>query len=139
MNIGESPKKKNLISLTPLIDVVFILLVFFMLVSNFSTWQEIELGLNSNQSQQTTLDNKHSIINVGFNHVYLLDGKTMALNDIKQTLKQRLKTDEQHQVLIQAEGKLPIQALMPVLDNIAPIASDNMSLSKQVMPVTLIK
>ncbi|OOC09384.1 ExbD/TolR family protein, partial [Thioalkalivibrio halophilus] len=37
------PRRRNLISLTPLIDVVFILLVFFMLASSFLDWRAVEL------------------------------------------------------------------------------------------------
>jgi biopolymer transport protein ExbD len=37
------PRRKNAISLTALIDVVFILLMFFMLTSTFSKEQSIEL------------------------------------------------------------------------------------------------
>ena len=35
--------RRRLISLTPLIDVVFILLVFFMLASSFSQWRVVDL------------------------------------------------------------------------------------------------
>jgi len=41
---GAAPKRR-LISLTPLIDVVFILLVFFMLASSFMEWRLIDLQL----------------------------------------------------------------------------------------------
>ena len=39
----RSGRRRSLISLTPLIDVVFILLVFFMLASSFQDWRAIEL------------------------------------------------------------------------------------------------
>ena len=38
------PQPKLVLSLTPLIDVVFILLIFFMLVSQFSDWHEISFS-----------------------------------------------------------------------------------------------
>lgn len=38
-----SGRRRPLISLTPLIDVVFILLVFFMLASSFLDWRAIDL------------------------------------------------------------------------------------------------
>jgi len=41
--ILRRPKPKLFLSLTPLIDVVFILLIFFMLVSQFSDWRQIDL------------------------------------------------------------------------------------------------
>ena len=40
-----APPRRRLISLTPLIDVVFILLVFFMLASSFMEWRLIDLQL----------------------------------------------------------------------------------------------
>ncbi|GIR42507.1 MAG: hypothetical protein CM15mP53_04230 [Ectothiorhodospiraceae bacterium] len=36
------------ISLTPIIDVVFILLIFFMLASNFNKVGELKMGLSKN-------------------------------------------------------------------------------------------
>ncbi|WP_373510748.1 ExbD/TolR family protein, partial [Thiocapsa sp.] len=40
----ESPApRRRLIGLTPLIDVVFILLVFFMLASSLVKWQALEM------------------------------------------------------------------------------------------------
>ena len=39
----QNNRRRNLISLTPLIDVVFILLVFFMLASSFLDWRSITL------------------------------------------------------------------------------------------------
>lgn len=40
---ARSRRQRTLIGLTPLIDVVFILLVFFMLASSFQDWRRIEL------------------------------------------------------------------------------------------------
>ncbi len=37
------PRPKLVLSLTPLIDVVFILLIFFMLASQFADWRTLEL------------------------------------------------------------------------------------------------
>ncbi|WVM94262.1 MotA/TolQ/ExbB proton channel family protein [Halopseudomonas pachastrellae] len=45
-------KKRRGISLTPLIDVVFILLLFFMLSSNFMHWRQISLS-SANQTENT--------------------------------------------------------------------------------------
>ncbi|SMF19332.1 outer membrane transport energization protein ExbD [Tistlia consotensis] len=40
---GAGARRRALISLTPLIDVVFILLIFFMLASSFLDWRSIDL------------------------------------------------------------------------------------------------
>ena len=41
----DQPRKKQLVSLTPLIDVVFILLLFFMLTSSFVAWRTLDTPL----------------------------------------------------------------------------------------------
>ncbi|MEX0280950.1 MAG: biopolymer transporter ExbD, partial [Arenibacterium sp.] len=38
-----APRRRRVVSLTALIDVVFLLLLFFMLTSTFSSFGEIEL------------------------------------------------------------------------------------------------
>ena len=43
----EAKRKKTAISLTPLIDVVFILLLFFMLTSSFVAWRVVDTPLSA--------------------------------------------------------------------------------------------
>lgn len=42
---GPPVRRRSLVSITPLVDVVFILLFFFMLASSFDRWQAIDLKL----------------------------------------------------------------------------------------------
>ena len=43
MKFRQTRQYSGLISLTPLIDIIFILLIFFMLVTNFDQWHQIEI------------------------------------------------------------------------------------------------
>ena len=54
MQFGEQPPTGRLISLTPLIDVVFILLVFFMLASSFLDWRSVDLTVSSGAGAATS-------------------------------------------------------------------------------------
>lgn len=47
---GPPARRRNLVSITPLVDVVFILLFFFMLASSFDRWQGIDLTLVAAQA-----------------------------------------------------------------------------------------
>lgn len=42
--LHRTPARRAIVTLTPLIDVVFILLVFFMLASSYLDWRTIDLG-----------------------------------------------------------------------------------------------
>lgn len=66
MRLNQSlSKRRQVISLTPLIDVVFILLLFFMLSSSFVPWRQINVSMPTATSASTQeivtleiLDNK---------------------------------------------------------------------------------
>lgn len=44
MLVEPLPKKQKAISLTPLVDVIFLLLLFFMLTSTFSQFGQVEIS-----------------------------------------------------------------------------------------------
>ena len=44
-------RRRRLIGLAPLIDVVFILLLFFMLTTNFTRWRELPFDLPAAASE----------------------------------------------------------------------------------------
>ena len=54
MQFGQERPSRRLISLTPLIDVVFILLVFFMLASSGLDWRAVELSVSSGSGDAQT-------------------------------------------------------------------------------------
>lgn len=54
MHIEVAPRRAHRIGLTPLIDVVFILLVFFMLASSLLDWRGIELATGSSPAAEDT-------------------------------------------------------------------------------------
>jgi len=53
-NIRKTKRRRIPISLTPLIDVVFILLVFFMLASSFQKTRTIEMVAPSQSKSKST-------------------------------------------------------------------------------------
>lgn len=65
------------ISLTPLIDVIFILLIFFMLASRLSAWHDIDIAIASDSGtpQQVTGD-LHRVSLLGDGGM-LLDGEAL--------------------------------------------------------------
>ncbi|MGX1197576.1 ExbD/TolR family protein [Parvibaculum sp. MBR-TMA-1.3b-4.2] len=75
------------ISLTPLIDVIFILLIFFMLASRLSAWQDIDISIASDSGtpQQMTGD-LHRVSLLGDGGM-LLDGDALSADMLVARLK----------------------------------------------------
>lgn len=71
LNKGRS---RVVLSLTPLIDVVFILLVFFMLVSQFTNWRQVEMTPQASLGNQSG-DLLPLLITVGTNDTITVNGE----------------------------------------------------------------
>ncbi|MEX1033152.1 MAG: biopolymer transporter ExbD [Cellvibrionaceae bacterium] len=105
-------RRRTIISLTPLIDVVFILLVFFMLASSFLDWRTLALDTSAARqpapSQQTPF-----VVQI------LEDG--VALNDEAITLealigKARNRQPADQAVSLQPLASIRVQRTVQVLD-----------------------
>ena len=127
MKITENIRQRPLISLTPLIDVVFILLVFFMLASSFVEWKFIELGVGEPESLPINLA-QQSLITVDFDKQYTLNEEPLPLAAIVTAVKEQLRQQLVHPVLIKPAKDLPLQQLVRVLDALGEVAGPNISL-----------
>jgi biopolymer transport protein ExbD len=127
MEISTPQAKRSLISLTPLIDVVFILLIFFMLASSFLEWQYIQLSVAASDTTTDT-DIKHSVIVVNINHHYTLNEKKSSLALIKTHLQRQITLNNSHSVFVKPANELPLQQLVRFLEAIESIQGINISL-----------
>lgn len=71
-------RRRAVVSLTPLIDVVFILLVFFMLASSFLDWRAIDLDVPGSQAASSAEDSGMLVVR--------LDGDRLMRGGIPVTL-----------------------------------------------------
>lgn len=115
MNILEKRiRKKRLPNLVPLINIVFLLLIFFMLSGTLSKKDLFEVdpplsytGSNAESPEMTILirdDNKIS-----------LDDKIIPLNNLEAYLTSSLKNKSIEEVLIKADGNASSGTLSKVI------------------------
>jgi biopolymer transport protein ExbD len=108
------PRAVKRISLTPLIDIVFILLLFFILESNFLRFGELALNIPG-QDQPGESATAAIELQVFDNGQIWLDGQTLKVASFDAYLKDR-KYAAQTPVFIRAQDTLPIQMLVNVVD-----------------------
>ena len=77
------------IRLMPLIDVVFLLLIFFLVATRFSE-EERELDVllpDASEAQPLTIKPGELFINIDRDGRYFVTGKILAMDDLQRTLK----------------------------------------------------
>lgn len=127
----SSPRKKSLINLTPLIDIVFILLIFFMLATNFMRWHTLELSVG--EASEIEIDPLAvSIVSIKADASYALNKTPMALNEIISLLRSKISNRPDHPIVIQPEKGANVQAMVDVLNMVKGFAGDNVSVAKPI-------
>lgn len=80
--LTASHQRRKRPSLTPLIDVVFLLLIFFMIVSRLSVTQQTPLTLGKSANSSQSLKHEESItVEIQSDGNLLVDGTSISLGD----------------------------------------------------------
>ena len=120
-----APSRK-LIGLTPLIDVVFILLLFFMLSSNFMHWRQISLS-SANQTENTP--DEILVVRVESDAGRVThDGKTYQLSDL-DGLRTLVAEAPEAVYAVEAAPEVKTQTLVSLLDQLHRAGAQKVSMT----------
>jgi len=112
--------------MTPLIDVVFILLIFFIVTSVFKK-EELALLLNLPDSQAQTLEIEKENINIELSTDKLaFKGKELTLEALEEELK--LVEDKKRAVIVRIDEEVMYKKIMGVLDILQKYELNNLAL-----------
>lgn len=119
MNLRERRHEEPEISLTPLIDVVFLLLIFFMVSTTFTRITEITVDLP--EAQATPSERERNVIDViiDVQGRYFVDDRLLVnrqTDTLRRALEEQAGDKEAPTVLISADAKTPHQAVITAMD-----------------------
>lgn len=119
------------VNITPLIDVVFILLIFFMISTTFKKESHIELSLPKASSELAQNKQEKIEIIIGAQGAYAVNGMALLNNDVG-TLKRainKVSTDTQLRVIISADAQAPHQAVVSAMDVAGQLGFSRLSIT----------
>ena len=126
MRFDSPAPHRRLISLTPLIDVVFILLVFFMLASSLVKWQAIELGAPASATAGTPVVGSW-LVRVQPEGLDL-NAEAIATVELAGRVAARIGEDPTQRILVQPAPGVSLQRLVDVLDLLREAGATNLTL-----------
>ena len=115
--LARPRRRRALIGLTPLIDVVFILLVFFMLASSFLDWRAIELDAPVRAAGSEGLEGA-LLVQIRPDGLLRLAAAPISLEDLAARVREHLETTPDQRVLIEPASGVPLQRTVSVLDRL---------------------
>ena len=108
------------VNLTPLIDVVFLLLIFFMISTTFDKQSQLEITLPE-ASTSDTREKLPQVVDVGINDKgeYFINQQELISStpeNLSKAIRKAINGDTSLPVIISADGKAPHQSVITVLD-----------------------
>lgn len=121
MNFRRKRRETVDVNLTPLIDVVFLLLIFFMVSTTFTRETQLQLELPEAASGDPVDRNQQAQIEVfiSASGEIMINDKTLAvtnLDNIKSALLRESGGDRDLPLIITADGQASHQSVISVMD-----------------------
>jgi biopolymer transport protein ExbD len=133
MRFRRSRQEEVNVNITPLIDVVFLLLIFFMVTTTFTRETQLQIDLPESQSQLAAEDQKPIEILVDRLGTYAINDQVLIKHDI-ESLKRALRETSANvatPIVITADAKAPHQSFIIALDAVAQMGFSKVSITTQ--------
>tara|TARA_B100001248_G_scaffold30810_1_gene19989 strand:- start:4534 stop:4920 length:387 start_codon:yes stop_codon:yes gene_type:complete len=104
------------ISLTPIIDVVFILLIFFMLASNFNKIGELEMDMSKESNQASDEDMKVIKLTVQKGGSVISNDKIYDDNELLTMVRLATKEVDRYTIILTAKDDVTYQRYLTVMN-----------------------
>jgi biopolymer transport protein ExbD len=134
VNLRPDRKKEDDIdvNLTPLIDVVFLLLIFFMVSTTFDRYANLKVQLPeaSNKVQQNA--DTPLVLSIDARGNYFVDQRQVvntSLETLKTAIQQTLGDRKDVPILLRADANTPHQAVVRAMDAAAQLGLTRISIA----------
>lgn len=114
MQISAPLRRRNSIVITSLVDVMFVLLFFFLLASSYLDWRSLSLNLGGVGAKTSEAGELWSVQVLSAGQV-ALNGETLPLAEIRARLQGGTR-----KVVLQPGAGVSLQQLVDVLDALKP-------------------
>ena len=119
------------INLTPLIDVVFLLLIFFMVSTTFDTTSQLKINLPEASQDDAVVPPKKLNLMIDAKGNFFLNSRELT-NNKSATLKaalERTMDGNMLPIVIQSDADSPVQSLVTAMDVVGQLGLSQVSIA----------
>ncbi|NNE32261.1 MAG: biopolymer transporter ExbD [Winogradskyella sp.] len=114
MNIRGRNKVTPEFNMASMTDIVFLLLIFFMIASTLVTTNAIDIVLP--KASGKTENKKSTAVSIKADLTYYIDQKRVGESVLENQLVSILSTQEQPTIVLRAEKSVPVENVVKVMD-----------------------
>lgn len=137
MNLRPQRRDDPEVNLTPLIDVVFLLLIFFMVSTTFDREAQLKVELPQASSDPVEVPEQVLEITININGDYFIN-EQQVINTEPETLRraivQSIGARRDMPVIVRADARTPFQAVVTAMDVTGKLGLTQLSLATSQPP-----
>ncbi|MES2745784.1 MAG: biopolymer transporter ExbD [Bdellovibrionota bacterium] len=132
-SMGDDDDGINEINVTPMVDVMLVLLIIFMVTANYMTSQSIDMKLpKASTGQSNNADVKNLGFSIDKNSKLFLDGQPVNYADLAPLLAEKKAQKPDISALISADVKTPHGEVVKLIDFIRKNGITNFAINVEV-------
>lgn len=136
MNLRPGHKEESVeINLTPLIDVVFLLLIFFMVSTTFDRHARMKVSLPESSNKSTQQQDAPLVLSIDAKGNYFLNDRQLVNQSLK-TLKQAIRKTVGNEaaitntsLVLRADANTPHQFVVRAMDAASQLGMSKLSIA----------
>ncbi|MGL5192981.1 MAG: ExbD/TolR family protein [Chroococcales cyanobacterium] len=132
MRLPDEPESQAQINIVPMIDVIFSILAFFIISSLFLSKSE---GLPVNLPQASTaavqMETVKLTISIDAEGLLMLDDQAIALGDLEQAVRDRMKAEPVSVVVLKADKTVEHGQVVAVMDRVRRIEGAKLAIAAE--------
>ena len=137
MNLRPGHKEENVeVNLTPLIDVVFLLLIFFMVSTTFDRHAKLKVSLPEASTKATQQQDNPLVLSIDAKGNYFLNDRQIVnqqLDTLKQAILKTISSSEADiadvAMVLRADANTPHQSVVRAMDAASQIGLTRLSIA----------
>lgn len=130
VDIPRSTRKPRAITMIPLIDVMFVLLLFFMIAGHLEAYSPVPVDLPIADSGQL-LDEGPVKVTLGLNGQILVNDTSFTSANVQDEIKRQLMNNPERVITIKADANLEANQLVRLLEQVRAAGGINLSVVTQ--------
>ncbi|MGV6827554.1 MAG: ExbD/TolR family protein [bacterium] len=138
MNICPRRRREFGLDMTPLIDVVFLLLIFFMVSTTFDRETQLKIDLPKASDQQETEEQLDQVaITVDEEGRFFVNDRELVTHDLdtlSRAIEQAADGDTNMPLVVSSDRNAPFQAAITIMDAAASLQMTRLSFIARQLP-----
>ncbi len=134
MNFKRQKKEELNLNLTPLIDIVFLLLIFFMVSTTFTKENHLSINLPEADGEVTDAPKQMVEVIIDKDGQYSINGKSLISNKLitlKQAIEKVSEGDRSLPFIITADAATPHESVVRAMDAAGQLGFSRLSITSK--------